>query len=262
MRKRHGFTLVELLVVIGVIAVLVAMLLPALNKARRQAQAISCMSNLRQWGLANQFWARDYAGQFPTLDNEPTPWFWELYSKLIPTAPNYSKYASTPTPPVWLCPAEIRNDFGKVMMGWPGGYDGGSFGFGVNAGWRRDGLSYGGNMRPYRDKTGGTWNHPRYGYHNFSKSQEQLLMFEWVWATGDPSRDRYDNHVVGGGGISHGKGVTLIAARHPGDTLNCLFMDGHVERLPKSVVADPTDPMRMWKNPLEKGGIFADPNDY
>ena len=63
--ERKAFTLVELLVVIGIIGVLIAVLLPALSKARRQAQEVQCMSNLRQWGMGFYMYADSNKGLLP-----------------------------------------------------------------------------------------------------------------------------------------------------------------------------------------------------
>jgi prepilin-type N-terminal cleavage/methylation domain-containing protein/prepilin-type processing-associated H-X9-DG protein len=65
MKKRNAFTLVELLVVIGIIALLISVLLPALSKARGAAQAILCTSNLHQLGLAMTMYLPTNHGRFP-----------------------------------------------------------------------------------------------------------------------------------------------------------------------------------------------------
>ena len=64
-RPARAFSLVELLVVVGIIAVLIALLLPALGKARRQAQQVACLSNLRQVGAALLAYAGEQRGWFP-----------------------------------------------------------------------------------------------------------------------------------------------------------------------------------------------------
>ena len=85
-RPLHGFTLIELLVVISIIAVLVALLLPALGQARTQAKVISCLSNHRQIMIGVHGYASDFDGRVPT----PGDWTGatnRLYTKVSNTAP-------------------------------------------------------------------------------------------------------------------------------------------------------------------------------
>ena len=65
---RRGFTLIELLVVIAIIAILAAILFPVFAQAREKARSASCLSNLKQMGLAWMMYAQDYDEKFPFAD--------------------------------------------------------------------------------------------------------------------------------------------------------------------------------------------------
>ena len=83
MKDRKGFTLVELLVVIGIIAVLVSLLLPSLGRAREAARQTKCLSNLRQLGMAFVMYTNENQQFFPgPAQRDPLteyPWDWVYY---------------------------------------------------------------------------------------------------------------------------------------------------------------------------------------
>ncbi len=105
--RRSGFTLIELLVVIAIIAILAAMLLPALSKAREAGRNAVCVNNMHQMGMAFALYADDYDGFMPAGDphgpgDPSTIWLWKQRNN-VTTGLIYPYVKSRD---VYLCPTD------------------------------------------------------------------------------------------------------------------------------------------------------------
>jgi len=104
MDKRAGFTLVELLVVIAIIALLMAILMPAFNRVRTQAKAVTCQSNLSQWGKIFMMYTVDNDGYFASGSSGKVwtevlePYYSEPDLHLCPTAKQLAAPGGGPNP--------------------------------------------------------------------------------------------------------------------------------------------------------------------
>ena len=122
---RLAFTLIELLVVIAIIAILAALLLPALNNAKQTAKSVACINNLKQWGIATHLYATDNEDYLPRSGSSgggsvAQGWYQEL-PPLLDMAPyNLTPWHDNPgIDPghvIWICPANPRRSNGANLF--------------------------------------------------------------------------------------------------------------------------------------------------
>ena len=128
-RGQTGFTLVELLVVIGIIALLIALLLPALGRARESANQVVCLSNLRQLGMSFVMYANQNQGRFPGASPQTSgtaqmrPWDWIYWqsgrdpkdSAIVPYIGDFQER-------VFRCPSDDVSNRGRDLGPKSGGF--------------------------------------------------------------------------------------------------------------------------------------------
>lgn len=260
-RRRNGFTLIELLVVIAIVAILAAILFPVFSQAREKARGMSCMSNVRNVGIALSLYVQDYDETFPMnaycdpkANKIPNPWmYWT--DVIDPYVKQGNKDVALGQPinsgGIYRCPsnsAEYQNGhYGLHMDLFPGGNN----------------LCYGGSPEPVEVYTLADVENPTEKIAVMEKGindgWESFLIFatwQWMYFDGtmkspegniDPSRDNMDTALRNGdcdivddpthdpnwqnwGGCS-----MLPRFRHNG-TANVIFLDGHAKGMTRGTI--------------------------
>ena len=197
MKRRPAFTLIELLVVIAIIAILAAMLLPALSKAREKARAISCVSNLKQVALGMRMYLDDNADTIPQrygLGYGYSAQEWARSGKQVTTewgniAGHIGPYVGDPK--AFICPSSTIDPAGS----WTTAETRVAYGYGLSR--NADGKTTDAYVTLITD---------------FNSPSQRMMLTD-----------------TSNGWLQYDLYLQRISTRHGGSTINLSFVDGHVE---------------------------------
>ncbi len=272
---QRAFTLVELLVVIGIIALLISILLPALGRAREQAKSVKCQSNLRQCGMAMLTYLGDNNQMLPyALHYGAVHYTWYTVlagNNYLSGIPNEVDITTTPPGPGVI-------SIGQSVLMCPNAFEG-TFSFpGYPNTWLNSETF---SALRYLDDTNAYLNKPTPFYMDCSYTAN-ANQSDWTyvekgagaflaqkdnppnsWRTDNQNYLRYQRKSTqfkqvsdlmmfsdGSGGFKLGSGYGVIAPRHSNNNkANFVMFDGHVESFDKNVLGDPADTWAPSRQP-------------
>lgn len=235
--SKSGFTLIELLVVISIIALLMAILLPVLQRAKGQAKAVFCKSNMRQIGMAANLYARDYGSYIPRAEEEAkagykgTTWFMVFMPYLSEKPTKIGNKWDYRSVKMYRCPSfpDKEQTVCYVSNGW----DPANYGRQYQGATQINGFT---KLISYK-RLGSTiylaeneYSPPPYDWRPIVTEEYQQDAWDWqdVHQTAHLPRATEKQFLAGLSQYTKENGPRVARNRH-GRGCNCLFADWHVE---------------------------------